>query len=243
MGTRPSILLITTQNQRKTVQVCAPNQQGGAIEADSSSPVESAGCNRSFNPRSRPANQFLLLNSEHICQTTGHQGKMLRSHQTPPGNQSNVLRTPESIAHPLSACSTQLMVLDSSLTLQDPILKCFQQKASRSHPKVHLSRCQNWFLVSHPSLLMSAAGRGEQTPLVLSNHREGQRAEIREASPAQGASVQRETKLMAFSLQKKNFIFCLQALVSTGRGTQTSPAVPTSLGSPARRDRGHRATA
>lgn len=225
------------------MQVRAPNQQGGAIEADSSSPVESAGCNRSFNPRSRPANQFLLLNSEHICQTTGHQGKMLRSHRTPPGNQSNVLRTPESISTPSVGLQHPAHGAGFLSYFAGSILKCFQQKASRSQPKVHLSRCQNWFLVSHPSLLMSAAGRGEQTPLVLSNHREGQRAEIREASPAQGASVQRETKLMAFSLQKKNFIFCLQALVGTGRGTQTSPAVPTSLGSPARRDRGHRATA
>lgn len=135
VGTRPSILLITTQNQRKTVQVRAPNQQGGAIEADSSSPVESAGCNRSFNPRSRPANQFLLLNSEHICQTTGHQGKMLRSHRTPSGNQSNVLRTPESMAHPLSACSTQLTVLDSSLTLQDPSLNASSRKQAEANLK------------------------------------------------------------------------------------------------------------
>lgn len=112
-----------------------------------------------------------------------------------------MLRTPESISLQRPAHSAGFLSY-----IVGPVLKCFQQKASRNHPKAHLSRCQNWFLVSHPSLLMSAAGKGEQPPW-RSNHREGQRAEIREASPAQGASVQRETKLMAFSLQKKELHF------------------------------------
>lgn len=129
-GMWPSILLITIQNQSehsaKSLSQTSTehNTAANALSPDTSSPVDTAGCQQRFNPWT------ILCYSTHIsCCTIGHQVKTSLLNTT---SNPNTLRTTETISTPSLADSWYFF---SSFTLQDTRQSFFSAESKQKAPE------------------------------------------------------------------------------------------------------------